>query len=76
MAEVMVWIVLAIVASLSATPHVAIDTIDPNERMAQLLHTSEGSGQVKDHWDRSWHTKQPAHLTPIRVHGGIGPGGP
>lgn len=49
---------------------------DPNERMAQLLNTSEGLRQIKDEWNRFWFTDQPSHLTPIRVHGGIGPGGP
>jgi len=49
---------------------------DPNERMAQLLNTSEGLRQIKDEWNRFWFLDQPSHLTPIRVHGGIGPGGP
>ena len=49
---------------------------DPNERMAQMLNVSEGLRQIKDEWNRFWFTDQPSHLTPIRVHGGIGPGGP
>lgn len=49
---------------------------DPNERMQQLLNVSEGLRQIKDEWARFWFTDQPSHLTPIRVHGGIGPGGP
>jgi len=40
----------------------------------QLLNTSEGLRQIKDEWNRAWITDSPIHLTPIRVHGGIGPG--
>jgi hypothetical protein len=46
---------------------------DPNRRMQQLLNISEGLRQIEDEWDRFWFTDQPSHLTPIRVHGGIGP---
>lgn len=46
---------------------------DPNRRMQQLLNVSEGLRQIQDEWDRFWFTDQPSHLTPIRVHGGIGP---
>lgn len=50
---------------------------DPNERMSQLLNTSEGPRQVNDdEWNRFWYTDQSSQQTPIRVHGGIGPGGP
>ena len=46
---------------------------DPNRRMQQMLTISEGLRQIQDEWDRFWFTDQPSHLTPIRVHGGIGP---
>jgi hypothetical protein len=46
---------------------------DPNRRMTQMLNISEGFRQIEDTWDRFWFTDQPSHLTPIRVHGGIGP---
>lgn len=46
---------------------------DPNLRMQQMLNISEGLRQIQGEWDRFWFTDQPSHLTPIRVHGGIGP---
>ena len=48
---------------------------DPNERMQQLLNQSEDLRQAKYEWFRFWMVDPPSHLTPIRVHGGIGPGG-
>jgi hypothetical protein len=47
---------------------------DPNERMEQLLYQSEDLRQIRGEWRRFWFTDQPSHLTPVRVHGGIGPG--
>lgn len=46
---------------------------DPNERMEQLLYQSEDLRQIRGEWRRFWFTDQPSHLTPVRVHGGIGP---
>ena len=46
---------------------------DPNTRMQQLLNVSENLRQIDLEWQRIWFTDQPSHLTPIRVHGGIGP---
>jgi len=46
---------------------------DPNERMQQMLNQSEDLRQVRKEWNRFWMNDQPSHLTPDRVHGGIGP---
>jgi hypothetical protein len=46
---------------------------DPNERMQQLLNQSEDLRQARKEWYRFWMIDQPSHLTPDRVHGGIGP---
>ena len=48
---------------------------DPNEIMARMLTVSEGR-QLQEDLNRWRFTDEPSHLTPIRVHGGIGPGGP
>lgn len=45
---------------------------DPNIRMEQLLNTSENLRQIEYEWRRIWFTDQPSHLTPVRVHGGLG----
>jgi hypothetical protein len=46
---------------------------DPNERMRELLNESESSGQIREDWRRFWMLDQPSHLTPVRIHGGVGP---
>jgi hypothetical protein len=46
---------------------------DPNTRMSQMLNISEDLRQIEYEWQRIWFTDQPSHLTPIRVHGGVGP---
>lgn len=46
---------------------------DPNMRMEELLNESENLRQIQHEWRRFWMIDQPSHLTPIRVHGGIGP---
>jgi len=45
---------------------------DPNTRMNQMLNVSENLRQIEYEWERFWFTDQPSHLTPIRVHGGVG----
>jgi hypothetical protein len=47
-------------------------SIDPNVRMEHLLHQSESTGPIR-RCPETWMIDQPSHLTPIRVHGGIGP---
>jgi hypothetical protein len=47
---------------------------DPNERLRQELNQSENLRQIRQEWNRFWMVDQPSHLTPDRVHGGIGPG--
>jgi hypothetical protein len=46
---------------------------DPNYRIEQELNQSEDLRQIQGEWSRFWMNDQPSHLTPIRVHGGIGP---
>ena len=46
---------------------------DPNLRMDELLNDSENLRQAQGEWRRWWMIDQPSHLTPIRVHGGLGP---
>jgi hypothetical protein len=46
---------------------------DPLVRMEQLLIDSENLRQMHDEWRRFWMNDQPSHLTPYRIHGGVGP---
>jgi hypothetical protein len=43
----------------------------PNERTGQMLNTVREDLRIID--QPSWTVDQPTHLTPDRVHGGIGP---
>jgi hypothetical protein len=46
---------------------------DPMVRMEQMLIDSENLRQIHDEWRRFWMNDQPSHLTPYRIHGGVGP---
>ena len=46
---------------------------DPMVRMEQELIDSENLRQMHDEWRRFWMNDQPSHLTPYRIHGGVGP---
>jgi hypothetical protein len=48
-------------------------SIDPNERMREFLTESENSGPISYHWRKFWENPQPRRLTPVRIHGGVGP---
>jgi len=66
-------IVLA-VTSLNTGCLLNMYSSDPNERMREELNQSENLRQLRKEWERFWMIDQPSHLTPDRVHGGIGPG--
>ena len=46
---------------------------DPVIRMEQLMNQSEDLRQIRGELSRWWMVDQPSHLSPIRVHGGVGP---
>jgi hypothetical protein len=46
---------------------------DPIVRMEQMMIDSENQRQMHDEWRRFWMNDQPSHLTPYRIHGGVGP---
>ena len=45
---------------------------DPQERIAVLMNQSENLRQIEYEMERFWMVDQPSHLTPERVHGGVG----
>jgi hypothetical protein len=45
---------------------------NPTRRIAELLNNSENLRQIEYEWERIWMNDQPSHLTPERVHGGVG----
>ncbi len=46
---------------------------NPTRRITELINESENLRQIESEWERFWMIDQPSHLTPDRVHGGIGP---
>jgi hypothetical protein len=65
--------VVGFVALANAGCFLNIYSSDPAVRMEQLLFNSEDLRQIHEEWRRIWFTDQPSHLTPVRIHGGIGP---
>jgi hypothetical protein len=47
---------------------------DPNKRILELIKESEDLQQIEKEVERYWLIDHPEHLTPDRVHAGIGPG--
>jgi hypothetical protein len=45
---------------------------DPNKRVLALINQSEDLRQIELEVERFWMVDQPSHLTPDRVHGGVG----
>jgi hypothetical protein len=64
---------LAVGIALAFTTFQAGKFNDPNERMEMLLHQNESFGKRSRESRAFWVTDQASHLTPARVHGGIGP---
>ena len=64
---------LGIMALSNTGCFVNIWSSDPVVRMEQLMYASEDLRQIHGEWRRFWFTDQPSHMTPVRVHGGVGP---
>lgn len=43
----------------------------PDERVRQLIFTSEGYRHIPEIWDRVWGFDMPDVATPYRTHGGV-----
>ena len=73
MKQLLFVIAVALMAASNNWSFLDSEPSEPNVRMEQLLNQNEGSAQIQGEWSYSWMNDQPSHLTPIRVHGGIGP---
>ena len=45
---------------------------NPERRIMVLMNQSENLRQIEYEMERFWMVDQPSHLTPERVHGGVG----
>ena len=68
-------LLLAAVAGLGLSQSgcfINIYSSDPNRRMFELMNNSEDLRQIEYEWERIWFNDQPSHMTPERIHGGVG----
>jgi hypothetical protein len=70
-----IWIFLAMALLTFTSTGCIINqySSNPTVRMEQMLIDSENLRQMHDEWRRFWMNDQPSHLTPYRIHGGVGP---
>lgn len=50
---------------------VPIWSANPNDRVRQLIYTSENYRHIPKIWERIWFLDQPDFETPYRTHGGV-----
>ena len=50
---------------------VPIWSASPDERVRQLIFTSEGYRHIPEIWERIWGLDMPDVATPYRTHGGV-----
>jgi len=62
---------IAVNAAAQSGCIVPIWSATPDERVRQLIYTSEGYRQIPEIWDRIWFLDMPDLMTPYRVHGGV-----
>lgn len=50
---------------------VPIWSASPDQRVRQLIYTSENYRHIPEIWERIWFLDQPDFETPYRTHGGV-----
>jgi hypothetical protein len=71
--RILVWAAMLFLAVSNAGCFINQYSSDPLVRMEQMMIDSENLRQIHDEWRRFWMNDQPSHLTPYRIHGGVGP---
>ena len=69
------WLLLSAVAALALSNTgclINAYSSNPTRRIRELMSQSEDLRQIEYEWERIWFVDQPSHMTPERVHGGIG----
>jgi hypothetical protein len=65
---------LAVLAISTSSGFLKIENPDSFVRMERCLIETENPRETSDEWRRGgWIQDQPTHLTPYRIHGGVGP---
>lgn len=63
--------ILATLLAVQSGCIVPIWHASPDERVRQLIFTSEGYRHIPEIWDRIWGFDMPDVATPYRTHGGV-----
>lgn len=68
----LLWMAVAGVVLMNTGCLINLYSSNPVRRMNQLLVQSEDLRQIEYEVDRIMFVDQPSHLTPERIHGGVG----
>lgn len=71
MRKVVLAITLMIIVSTQVGCVIPIWSPSPDERVRQLIYTSESYRHIPNIWDRIWGLDLPDLATPYRTHGGV-----
>lgn len=71
MQKLILAITLAATVSFSSGCVVPIWSANPDQRVRELIYTSEGYRHIPNIWERIWFLDQPDQSTPFRTHGGV-----
>ncbi len=71
MRKLLTFSILATVMAVQSGCIVPIWSASPDERVRQLIYTSEGYRHIPEIWDRIWGFDMPDVATPYRTHGGV-----
>jgi hypothetical protein len=63
---------LGLLTALGPDAHFAKERPDPHRRIMILMNESDRFGPIGYERERRGEADQPSHLTPERVHGGVG----
>jgi hypothetical protein len=72
MRRVLFLAVVAAIGGLNAGCFLNAYPSNPERRIMVLMNQSENLRQIDYEMERFWMVDQPSHLTPERVHGGVG----
>jgi hypothetical protein len=71
MRKLLTFAVLTVLLAVQSGCIVPIWHASPDERIRQLIYTSEGYRHIPEIWDRIWGFDMPDVATPYRTHGGV-----
>ena len=71
MRKLFLYCAVLIVTGLQTGCVIPIYSANPDERVRQMIFTSEGLRHIPEIWERIWGLDMPDLETPYRTHGGV-----